>query len=625
MMSPILLSVIALCMHDGAAEVDPSLKQHWIFHPTHHDGAIVAEVGGRMKGSLGQGVDVVSGSHGACLVLDGSGIVAIEGGHDEERAHMPLGAMTVSAWVSVHSTQEWGGLIGLIQDNGSAEEGWLLGYRDDHFCFGLAGAETDDADGLLTYLSAPEAFVRDRWYHVAGVYDGHRMSLWLDGVRVAESTEQSGDIRYPARGSLVIGGYVDDNEFNPHQGSLQHIRIYDRAVAPSDMGDLVDAYPSMRNQPVPQSPLRILVGPYLQATASKAVTLMWETTRPTSGVIEYGQTSELGSTVESKQASLMHEIIVSGLQPETNYFYRVRSSDDTETVQSEILTFQTMIRPTTPVGFVVVGDTQNNPAVTTMMSTFAWSHRPHFIMHCGDLVGTGTVKREWVHEFFGSTGDLLGRFPIYPTLGNHERDAQLYYDYFSLPGEEYFYDYRWGDVHVFVLDTNKDVSPESDQYQWFVKAVAESDAQWKVVQHHQPAYSSDSNDYGDTWKGPSSWGDVRIQEHLVPLYEQFGVDVVFNGHIHVYERTWPLRAGQVDEDNGVTYVTTGGGGGHIEDFAPTRTWFTAHKYRGHHFCIVTASDKTFELRAFDQEGKIIDFFRLEKSITANGLAGDMGQ
>ena len=81
-------------MHDGAAEVDPSLKQHWIFHPTHHDGAMVAEVGGRLKGSLGQGVDVVSGSHGACLVFDGSGIVAIEGGHDEERAHMPLGAMT---------------------------------------------------------------------------------------------------------------------------------------------------------------------------------------------------------------------------------------------------------------------------------------------------------------------------------------------------------------------------------------------------------------------------------------------------------------------------------------------------------------------------------------------------
>jgi hypothetical protein len=158
------------------------------------------------------------------------------------------------------------------------------------------------------------------------------------------------------------------------------------------------------------------------------------------------------------------------------------------------------------------------------------------------------------------------------------------------------------------------------QYQWFVKAVAESNASWKIVQHHQPAYTSDSNDYGDTWKGPSSWGDVSIQEHLVPLYEQYGVDVVFNGHIHVYERTWPLRAGQVDEDHGVVYVTTGGGGGHLEDFAPTRTWFTAQKYRGHHFCIVTASGKTFELRAFDQDGKIIDFFTLERPVS-----GAMGE
>jgi hypothetical protein len=620
MMNQILFSVLVFGIHDGAAEVDSSLRQHWVFHPVHIQGDAITEVAGRMQASLGHGIDVLSGSHGVCLVLDGSGAVAVGGEYDDHRVHMPQRDITVSAWVSVHSPQKWGGFVGLIQDNGPTEEGWLLGYRNDKFCFALAGAETDDKDGLLTYLTDPASFAMDRWYHVAGVYDGQRMSLWVDGVQVAQSYEQSGDIRYPASGSMAIGAYLDDNELNPHVGSLQHIRIYDRAVSGPDMQDLLNAYPSMRNQTVPQAPLRILVGPYLQATASDAVTIMWETTRPTAGIIEYGPTAELGSQVVIKQLSLMHEVVVDGLQPETNYFYRVSSGGGSDIVQSELLTFQTMIRPGTPVGFIVVGDTQNNPAVTAMMSEFAWSHRPHFIMHCGDLVGTGTVKREWVHEFFGSTGDLLGRFPIYPTLGNHERDAQLYYDYFSLPGQEYFYDYRWGDVHVFVLDTNKDVSPESMQYQWFVKAVAESNASWKIVQHHQPAYTSDSNDYGDTWKGPSSWGDVSIQEHLVPLYEQYGVDVVFNGHIHVYERTWPLRAGQVDEDHGVVYVTTGGGGGHLEDFAPTRTWFTAQKYRGHHFCIVTASGKTFELRAFDQDGKIIDFFTLERPVS-----GAMGE
>jgi hypothetical protein len=354
----------------------------------------------------------------------------------------------------------------------------------------------------------------------------------------------------------------------------------------------------------------MLVGPYLQATEDDGVTVMWETTRPSTGRVEFGTTSELGDVAASTTQATLHEVSLRGLPPESNWFYRVVGESDSDRVESPILTFQTKIRPDTPVGFIVVSDTQNNPAVTTMMSQHAWSHRPHFIMHCGDLVGTGTVKREWVQEFFGSTGELLGRYPIYPTLGNHERDARLYYDYFSLPGEEYFYDYRWGDVHVFVLDTNKDVSPDSAQYRWFQKAIADSDARWKLVQHHQPAWTSDSNDYGDTFSGGSTWGDLQVRTHLVPLYEAHGVDVVFNGHIHVYERTWPIVQDRVDHDHGVIYVTTGGAGGSLEDFAPSRTWFTAHKYRGHHYCIVTAHERAFEVRAFDQDGKLIDFFQI---------------
>jgi hypothetical protein len=619
-----ILIGVFLGFHDTDAAPDPSLQQQWIFHPSHlHDGDM-AEARGRLHVSgLGE-AELVSGPHGVCLMLDGSTSGVVAGGVADLAAHVPEKDITISAWVSVHAQQEWGAIAGLIQDNGSAEEGWLLGYRGDRFCFALSGADTADEDGLLTYLTSPEPFSLDRWYHVAGVYNGTVMSLWIDGKQVASSEEQSGAIRYPDRGRMAIGAYLDDNEHNPHMGAVQHIRIHNRAFGEDEIGDLLAAYPSMRNQPVPAVPLHILVGPYLQATAPQGITIMWETTRPTSGIVEYGRTAALGNRVVVQTPSLMHEVRVEGLLPETNYFYRVLGLDGNETVQSELLTFQTMIRPDTPAGFIVVGDTQNNPAVTHMMSAFAWSHRPHFVMHCGDLVGTGTVKREWVHEFFGSTGDLLGRFPIYPTLGNHERDAQLYYDYFSLPGEEYFYDYRWGDVHVFVLDTNKDVSPASDQYQWLESALQQSDAAWKVVQHHQPAYTSDSNDYGNTWEGDSTHGDQAIRKHLVPLYEQHGVDVVFNGHIHVYERTWPIRAGKVDEASGVTYVTTGGGGGSLEDFAPTRTWFTAQKFRGHHFCIVTASDKVFEVRAFDQDGRIIDFFTMAKPLSGQAGQSDGG-
>ena len=54
---------------------------------------------------------------------------------------------------------------------------------------------------------------------------------------------------------------------------------------------------------------------------------------------------------------------------------------------------------------------------------------------------------------------------------------------------------------------------------------------------------------------------------LAALYEKHHVDIALNGHIHLYERTWPIKAGKVDTDGGVIYLTSGGGGGGLENFA----------------------------------------------------------
>ncbi len=88
--------------------------------------------------------------------------------------------------------------------------------------------------------------------------------------------------------------------------------------------------------------------------------------------------------------------------------------------------------------------------------------------------------------------------------------------------------------------------------------------------------------------------------------------MVFNGHIHIYERTWPIRAGEVDAEGGVVYITTGGAGGGLEQFAPQRTWFSAAKYRGHHFCLVAIHDGVFEFRAYDEEGRLFDLLTIRK-------------
>jgi hypothetical protein len=96
------------------------------------------------------------------------------------------------------------------------------------------------------------------------------------------------------------------------------------------------------------------------------------------------------------------------------------------------------------------------------------------------------------------------------------------------------------------------------------------------------------------------------------LYEKHKVDIAFNGHIHAYERTWPLRDGKVNRKTGVTYITSGGGGGKLEDFGPLPTWFKAQLRVDFHCCYLNIQGGKLEFKAFDQNGHLFDSFDIEK-------------
>ena len=128
-------------------------------------------------------------------------------------------------------------------------------------------------------------------------------------------------------------------------------------------------------------------------------------------------------------------------------------------------------------------------------------------------------------------------------------------------------------AQFFMIDSNKPLGPKSPQYEWLEKELAASKATWKFTCHHHPCFSSEENDYGDHNKGAEGTkfglGD-RNARQLVPLYEKYGVDIAFNGHIHLYERTWPIFEMAINQQKGVRYLTSGGGGGSLEQAAPQR-------------------------------------------------------
>jgi predicted phosphodiesterase len=320
--------------------------------------------------------------------------------------------------------------------------------------------------------------------------------------------------------------------------------------------------------------------------------------------------------VKVEQPGTMGEVVLTGLTPTTKYFYRVVCTDaGGRRLEGPQLTFQTAVGPSEAFSFTVIGDTQRNPVVTGKVAKLMWERRPNFVLHCGDVVDDGTAKWQWTGDLFKPCQELFGRVPVYPCIGNHEKNDPQYYKYFSLPAPEYYYSFKFGNAEFFSLDTNKQrtasLKPGGLQYQWLDKALATSEAKWKFCYHHHPAYSSDSDDYGDTAKGPTTAGDLRVRP-LLALYEKYKVDVVFNGHIHLYERTWPIKGGKVDQKEGVIHITSGGGGGSLENFGPTPTFFKQEGRVDFHFCYITIHQGALHFKAFDQEGRLFDHFSLRK-------------
>jgi len=181
-----------------------------------------------------------------------------------------------------------------------------------------------------------------------------------------------------------------------------------------------------------------------------------------------------------------------------------------------------------------------------------------------------------------------------------------------LPEPEYYYTFKYGNTQFFMVDTNQNVGVGSKQYEWLKGELENSTATWKFVCHHHPPYSSDENDYGDLWKSnKSSRGDMRARV-LVPLYEDNAVDIVWNGHIHSYERTWRIRRGKAVEKDGPFYMITGGGGGGLETPSPVRPFFQNNVRHGHHYVMVSLNGGTLEMKTFTLEGRMFDYLKVVK-------------
>ncbi|MEM9416514.1 MAG: PQQ-binding-like beta-propeller repeat protein, partial [Planctomycetota bacterium] len=253
------------------------------------------------------------------MVFDGNTMVELS--TDPRNANLPQRQFSVEAWVRVDELMSWGGIVGCLRDNGNDEKGWLLGFRDDKFCFGL---KTEDG-GALTYMTANNSFTPGGWAHVVGTYDGRTMRLYVNGRFEVSSDAQGGSIVYPDAIHYVIGAYKDENEDFRMKGLIHEVRVYTNVLRDRDVTALFRA--KVENFPEPETSPEdvgnfLAFGPYVRFTAPGEAVVQWSTDRPATGSITFIRDDET-ITVESDQRGTDHEVVVTGLQPRTVYQYQI--------------------------------------------------------------------------------------------------------------------------------------------------------------------------------------------------------------------------------------------------------------------------------------------------------------
>ena len=259
--------------------------------------------------------------------------------------------------------------------------------------------------------------------------------------------------------------------------------------------------------------------------------------------------------------------------------------------------------------FAVIGDFGDAGRPELDVAALVRSWQPDFIVSVGDnnyprgsqhtIDGNiGRYYSDYIHPYRGAYGPGSDTNRFFPSLGNHDwiaPGAKPYLDYFTLPGNERYYDVRQGSVHLFILDSDSKEpdgrTVDSIQAQWLAQQSAASDAPWKLVVMHEPPYSS----------GAQHGSNAALQWDFAGM----GMTAVLSGHEHLYERV---------VQDGILYIVNGLGGRYrIYEFGKAIPGSAVRYNQDYGAMLVTAGANCLNVRFITRAGQLID----SHTITAN--------
>ncbi|EGG38209.1 S-layer homology domain-containing protein [Paenibacillus sp. HGF5] len=409
-----------------------------------------------------------------------------------------------------------------------------------------------------------------------GIDDG--AVLYVNGHEIRRMGMPEGEITYPAKATSskdlpVVYGDMDLTA--PLKTYLQDgnneiaVEVHQQSDSSSDL------YFDMELTALAQAPVldisKITVTFHGDATSAKGFT--WYTplgsSRSDVQVVE-----NRGSAPDFSQAQVysgrtsvssnspgehVHKAEATGLAADTSYYFRV--GDESLNLWSEIGTFETA-----PVSgafsFIDLTDTQAKEedeailSAATLSKALATIPDAKFVVHNGDVVENGTSEQEW-NWLLGHSQSSLLHTTIAPSAGNHENKNNAFYEHFNVKQPDNaatvtgaYYSYDYSNAHFIVLNSNENSTEyanfSTEQVAWMKQDVEQAKAagaEWIIVNIHKGPYTT-SNHATDS----DIIGANGVRKQIAPLMNELGIDMVLQGHDHIYARTKPIKRDGTAED-----------------------------------------------------------------------------
>jgi hypothetical protein len=391
--------------------------------------------------------------------------------------------------------------------------------------------------------------------------------VYLNGTEIYRNNLPSGEITHTTLAPVAVSGTEESTSFLTASlpvGSLQTgsnvlaVEIHQQSGGSSDIS--FDLELKGVNPGVPS----VTRGPYLQNAGPTAMTVRWRTGSVANSRVRFGtDPAALDRQMSSAALVSEHSLTLTGLAPDTRYYYAIGDSTYGDLAGGAEYSFRTSPAPGTrkAMRFWVLGDAgtggTGQTAVRNAYYNYSATRETDLVLLLGDNAYSNGTDTEYQSRMFDVYAPLLRRVASFSTVGNHDTagfanpdlTTTPYFSIFDHPvageaggvasGTEKYYSFDYGNIHFISLDSmTSSRAVGSTMLTWLEQDLAQNTRDWLIVFFHHPPYTKGSHDSDNLSDSGGRMTEMRA--NVLPLLEAHGVDLVLSGHSHSYERSYLL-------------------------------------------------------------------------------------